>query len=95
MNISNQQSETLYKALTPSVAPITNRFATNGKKSGIQALLAVGYFAMAVVVNETAGSTGLFAMGFLLLTATYVLGRSELLRHNSLSMTGLHSSGQH
>ncbi|MBF0454278.1 MAG: hypothetical protein HQL72_05590 [Magnetococcales bacterium] len=86
MNSTTTPSETLFIALTPSSTSVMNRFATNGRKSGIQAILAVGYFALAVVVNEAAGNTGLLAMGFLLLTGTYVLGRAELMRANKLAM---------
>mgnify|MGYP006865187633 CR=1 FL=1 len=86
MNSTHTPSETLFKALTPSSTSVINRFTTNGRKSGIQALLAVGYFALAVIVNEAAGSTGLLTMGFLLLTGTYVLGRAELMRKNKMTM---------
>ena len=94
MNSTTTPSETLFKALSPSSTSVMNRFATNGRKSGIQAIIAIGYFALAVVVNEAAGSTGLLTMGFLLLTGTYVLGRTELTRQNELSMAEMQSDSQ-
>ncbi|MBF0448088.1 MAG: hypothetical protein HQL67_07810 [Magnetococcales bacterium] len=84
MNSQTPSSTACFNQLNPSSASVVNRFSTAGKKSGIQAILAVAYLAMAVVVNETAGTTGLLTMGFLTLTATYVLGRSELLRRDQL-----------
>jgi hypothetical protein len=94
MNSTTTPSETLFKALTPSSASVMNRFATNGRKSGIQAILAVGYFALAVVVNEAAGSTGLLTMGFLLLTGTYVLGRAELMRENKMATAEIQATAK-
>ncbi|MBF0383050.1 MAG: hypothetical protein HQL69_18670 [Magnetococcales bacterium] len=94
MNSTTTPSETLFKALTPSSSSVMNRFATNGRKSGIHAIFAVGYFSLAVVVNEAAGSTGLLTMAFLLLTGTYVLGRAELMRENKLAMAEIQASAK-
>ncbi|MBF0195149.1 MAG: hypothetical protein HQL71_11370 [Magnetococcales bacterium] len=94
MNNTTSPSATLFKALTPSSESVMNRFASNGKKSGIQAVLAIGFLALAVVVNEASGSTGLLTMSFLLLTSTYVLGRSELMRKNNLLLAELQSDSQ-
>ncbi|MBF0447292.1 MAG: hypothetical protein HQL67_03740 [Magnetococcales bacterium] len=84
MNSHPPSSTACFNQLNPSSAAMVSRFSTAGKKSGIRAILAVGYLAMAVVVNETAGATGLLAMGFLMLTTAYVLGRAELLRKDRM-----------
>ena len=86
MNSKISTKDNPFSPLTHSSTTVMSRFAATGKKSGIQAVLAVGYFALAVVVNETSGSTGLLTMGFLILTATYVLGRAELLDRDSMGV---------